>query len=93
MTDDALELSLTEADHAHFRDVDERYRRLHTDPEGCRPMIIIHPPVPGLPTWEERLADPRVMLRAELATLPRCGHRPEIESKERFVALVRDFLN
>lgn len=55
-----------------FADVYARYQRLHTDPENCVPMIIVNTPVHGIPTWEERLADPLVMLQAELAAL--CPH-------------------
>jgi pimeloyl-ACP methyl ester carboxylesterase len=29
---------------------------------------------------------------AEIATLPNCGHRPEIEARERFLALAQGFL-
>ena len=32
-------------------------------------MIIINPPEPVSPSWEERLADPLVMLRSELDEL------------------------
>jgi hypothetical protein len=32
-------------------------------------MIIVNTPVDGIPTWEERLADPLVMLKAELEVL------------------------
>lgn len=47
-----------------------RYRRLHSDPERCMPMIIINPPEePEAPSWEERLADPLVMLQSELEEL------------------------
>lgn len=57
--------------------------------------------VPTLIVWGEEdrvvprsamLAYQRALSPAELATLPRCGHRPEIESKDRFVAVVQDFL-
>lgn len=34
----------------------------------------------------------RALGAAEIATLPNCGHRPEIESRDRFVALVQGFL-
>jgi hypothetical protein len=46
-----------------------RYQQLFLDPEHCSPMFIISvPPVDPIP-WEERLADPMVMLRACLAEL------------------------
>ena len=48
-----------------------RHKLLHTDPDNCRPIIIVNTPVPNLPSWEERLADPLVMLKAELDEL-RC---------------------
>ena len=68
---------------AHCDDVVARYRLLHDDPAGCRPMIIINTPV-QLPTWEARLADPLVMLRAELDLL-----RPHLEIRDDRVPTVR----
>jgi hypothetical protein len=53
-------------DQARFDDIYARYRLLHDQPDACRPMINVMVPAPGMPTWEERLADPMVMLRAEL---------------------------
>jgi len=32
-------------------------------------MIVVNTPVQGIPSWEDRLADPMVMLRAELDAL------------------------
>ncbi len=54
---------------ARLSDMSSRYRRLVEEPGGCLPMIIISTPVTDLPTWEERLADPMVMLEAEIAEL------------------------
>jgi hypothetical protein len=50
-------------------ELEARHKALIQDPAGCSPLIVIAAPVPGLPTWEERLADPDVMLAAELAEL------------------------
>lgn len=70
-------------DQSRFADVYARYRLLHEQPECCRPMIIVNTPVP-LPSWEERLADPLVMLRSELDEL-----RPHLEIGDDRVPTVR----
>jgi len=44
----------------------ERYRRMHDDPGHSFPMIIVDVETKGLPSWAERLADPRVMMEAQL---------------------------
>jgi len=49
----------------HFEAVYAGYRKLHEKPDSCRPMLKINTPVP-MPTWEEKLADPLVMLQSEL---------------------------
>lgn len=72
------------ADAQRLADVYARYRKLHTTPDHCQPAIIINTPVPGLPTWEERLADPLVMLQAELDAL-----RPHLEIGDDRVPTVR----
>jgi hypothetical protein len=69
---------------ARLSDMYRRYRRLVEDPEGCLPMIIVSTPVRDLPTWEERLADPQVMLEAEIADL-----RPHLELEDDRVPSVR----
>jgi hypothetical protein len=77
---------MTEAvniDRSRFADVYARYRMLHEQPGRCRPMIIVNAPVP-LPSWEERLADPLVMLRSELDQL-----RPHLEIGDDRVPTVR----
>jgi hypothetical protein len=74
-------------DHAtliRFEEMAANYRRLHEEPDACRPMIILNTPVPELPPWEERLADPLVMLRAELESL-----RPHLEIGDDRVPSVR----
>jgi hypothetical protein len=43
-----------------------RYKQMYAEPDNCLPMFIINTPVENLPTWEERLADPLVMLKADL---------------------------
>ena len=59
-------LDIDDAQQRRFEDIYKRYRLLHEDPEHCKPMIIINAPLDGIPPWEERLADPLAMLRAEL---------------------------
>lgn len=59
-------LIIDDAEVARLREVAARYQRLYDDPEHCTPMFIVNTPVPDLPDWEERLADPLLMLRAEL---------------------------
>ncbi len=65
----AISLLLAERMRARHDELSPRYRLLSTDPEHCLPMILITTPVPDLPRWEDRLADPGVMLEAELAEL------------------------
>lgn len=61
-------LCIDERQQARLRDVAARYQRLYTKPEQCSPMLIAEIPVEE-PEWKERLADPLVMLRAELDAL------------------------
>jgi len=77
-------LQINHAERSRFEDVYARYRCLHNEPDRCRPMIIVNTPVPGMPSWEERLADPLVMLRAELDSL-----RPHMEIGDDRVPTVR----
>lgn len=77
-------LPLDESALAHVEDVYARYRLLYEDPENCRPMIIVNTPVLNQPTWEERLADPMVMLKAELDTI-----RPHVQIRDDRVPTVR----
>jgi uroporphyrinogen-III decarboxylase len=77
-------LRIDDTARARFEDLYARYRLLHDAPERCRPMIIVNTPVAGLPTWEERLADPLVMLRAELEQL-----RPHLALQDDRVPTVR----
>lgn len=69
---------------ARFEEVYARYRGLYEHPETCTPMLIIDTPVEGLPSWEARLADPMVMLTAELAQL-----RPHLELQDDRTPTVR----
>ena len=62
-------LNFDDVDRNRLEEVYKRYRMLHDEPDQCRPMIIVNTPVDGIPTWEERLADPLVMLKAELDVL------------------------
>ena len=61
-------LQFTDEELRRFDNIYADYRRMYQDPDNCRPMFIIQPPAKGAgwPTWEERLADPLVMLKAEL---------------------------
>ncbi len=77
-------LKINDTDRCRFEDLYGRYRLLHDAPDQCRPMIIVNTPVQGLPTWEDRLADPLVMLRAELDSL-----RPHLEIGDDRVPTVR----
>ncbi|MCE5276883.1 MAG: hypothetical protein ABFD92_13540 [Planctomycetaceae bacterium] len=67
-----------------FDDMYARYRRLYDDPGGCQPMIIVNTPLPPQPTWQQRLADPLVMLQSELDAI-----RPHLELGDDRVPTVR----
>ena len=60
-----------------------KYKKMYEDPDNCEPMFIINTPV-ALPPWEERLADPMAMLRAELDQL-----RPHLELEDDRTPTVR----
>lgn len=77
-------LTITDADRNRFEALYSDYRMQREDPARCRPMIIVNTPIEGLPTWEERLADPMAMLRAELDQL-----RPHLEIGDDRVPTVR----
>ncbi|MRR18548.1 MAG: hypothetical protein EG826_19065, partial [Deltaproteobacteria bacterium] len=53
---------------ARFEEIDAGYKQMYLDPENSKPMFLIESPV-SVPTWEERLADPLVMMKAELDKL------------------------
>ena len=76
-------IEITEADRARFEDMYAGYRALHESPDSCRLMIIVKTPL-DLPSWEERLADPMVMLQAEMDTL-----KPHLEIGDDRVPTVR----
>ncbi len=78
------QLKLNDQQLERLAQVDADYRMQHTDPSNCRPMIIIRTPLDHLPSWEARLADPLVMLQAELDSL-----RPHLEIGDDRVASVR----
>ena len=59
---------LSDGQLKHYAKLDEKYRLMRKDPEHCEPMFIIDTPA-VLPPWEERLADPEVMMKAELEQL------------------------
>ena len=77
-------LRIDAASQARLEDVYARYKLLHDEPESCYPMVIVNTPVQGLPSWEDRLAVPMVMLRAELDAL-----RPHLEIGDDRVPTVR----
>jgi uroporphyrinogen-III decarboxylase len=55
-------------DRSRIASIDAGYRRMREDPDGCDPMFLLEAPAAS-PPWEERLADPRAMLEAELDRL------------------------
>ena len=67
----------------HFEDVYSRYKQLYDNPDECKPMLIVRTPV-ATPTYEEKLADPIVMLKSELDAI-----RPHLEIKDDRVPTVR----
>ena len=77
-------LQISDSERSRLADVLAQYRLLNDEPDKCRPMIIVHTPLSGLPSWEDRLADPLVMLRAELDAL-----RPHLEIGDDRVPTVR----
>ncbi|OGV66431.1 MAG: hypothetical protein A2498_16150 [Lentisphaerae bacterium RIFOXYC12_FULL_60_16] len=78
-------LRLDDKVREHLADVDRRYRMMYEDPANAEPMFVVNvaSSVP-VPTWEERLADPMVMLKAELD-----GLRSHLELRDDRVATVR----
>ena len=77
-------LKIDASERSRLEDVYARYRMLHDEPDQCRPMIVVNTPMNGLPAWEERLADPLVMLKAELDAI-----RPHLEIGDDGVPTVR----
>ena len=61
-------LTLTDEDLRRLEDVRAGYRRMYEEPQRARPMFIIEPAYAHV-SWEERLADPLVMLKGELDRL------------------------
>lgn len=61
-------LQLDGAQQQRLEEICRKYRRMYEQPEDCEPMFLINTPS-DLPSWEERLADPLVMLQAELDVL------------------------
>ena len=76
-------LKVDDAILRHIKAVRSRYIKLYENPDDCDPAIVINTPV-ELPCWEERLADPMVMLRTELDAL-----RPHFEIGDDRVPSVR----
>jgi Uroporphyrinogen-III decarboxylase len=69
---------------SRFEDMYRRYKLMYLDPENCSPMFIINTPAENLPTWEEIIADPAVMLKYKLEVL-----KPHLEIEDDFVPAVR----
>lgn len=64
-------LHIDDGQQERLADIADRYRSLHKDPQHCRPTIIINVPQPDMPSWEDMLADPLLMLKAQLDAIPR----------------------
>ena len=77
-------LLLDDGQRRRLEDVYARYRRLYTDPEDCSPMFVVNVPLERQPTWEQRLADPWVMLKDELDAI-----RPHLAIEDDRVPTVR----
>ncbi len=70
MTGNTLDaFTVTDAQLRRFETLSRRYQQLSLDPEHCSPMFTISVPAYDPIPWEERLADPLVMLRACLQEL------------------------
>lgn len=79
-----ISMKLSDRDRDRLEEVYSGYRLLWQDPAGCRPMIVVNTPPGNAPTWEQRLADPMVMLHDELDTLQR-----HLEIEDDYTASVR----
>ncbi len=58
-------LHISDKQAGHLEDVYTRYRMLYEKPDSCLPMFIIDTPV-KTPAFKEQLADPLIMLKAQL---------------------------
>jgi Uroporphyrinogen-III decarboxylase len=58
-------LVITDDQKKKFNKIYSDYRKMYEDPEHCNPMFIIETPTVE-PAWEEKLADPMVMLKTHL---------------------------
>ena len=76
-------LKVDDAILSHVEEMRTRYKKLFTSPEDCDPMIIINTPA-NMPTWEEILSDPIIMLKSELDRL-----RPHFAMMDDHVPTVR----
>ena len=77
-------LRLDDRQQERFKKVYDKYKKLYEHPNNCVPMIVARVAEIGLPSWEERLADPLVMLKAELDNL-----RHHLEMEDDCVPTVR----
>ena len=62
----------------------DRYKQLYNSPKTCYPVIIINVISPDGVTWEQKLADPLVMLRSQLDRI-----RTHLEIGDDFFPAVR----
>lgn len=67
-----------------IKDLHKSYRRMYEDPEHCHPMIIVDVMVENLPGIEERLVDPKVMLKAQLDEM-----RPHLQIEDDRIPTLR----
>ncbi|OGO80992.1 MAG: hypothetical protein A2Y21_00575 [Clostridiales bacterium GWC2_40_7] len=67
-----------------FEELYKSYKLLYEEPDNCSPKFLIITPVENLPSWEERIADPLVMLKAELDIL-----KPHLEIGDDRIPAVR----
>lgn len=65
-------------------EVRDAYKALYQSPKQCRPMFIINVRAENSPTWEQKLADPLVMLKSQLDNI--ASH---LELEDDFLPAVR----
>ena len=71
------EYRLDDAVLCRYDQVYNTYKQMYGDPDHREPKFIAVLPSEYNPVWEERLADPAIMLKAELESLkPHIGKSP-----------------
>ena len=78
------EYRLDDAVLCRYDQVYNTYKQMYGDPDHREPKFIAVLPSEYNPVWEERLADPAIMLKAELESL-----KPHIEAEDDAVLSVR----